>query len=136
MNFFNIFLMRKIDRFDEYLKIKGLNDNKVTVLLGLSVGTLGKSRKEGRDLSASVIEQILNYFNDLDSRWLMTGEGSMLKVDATATSRDEINQTGTYNNVHGDNNVNADSTINALIERIKEKDEQISRLITIIEHKL
>ena len=84
------FFMRKIDRFDKYMKFKGLNDNKVTVILGLSVGTLGKSRKEGRDLSASVIEQILNYFNDLDSRWLMTGEGSMLKVDATAQSFEEV----------------------------------------------
>ena len=28
--------MRKIDRFDKYMEAKGLNDNKVTVQLGLS----------------------------------------------------------------------------------------------------
>ena len=49
--------MRKIERFDKYMKYKGLNDNKVTVQLGLTVGVLGKSRKEGRDLSNKVIEQ-------------------------------------------------------------------------------
>lgn len=43
--------MRRIDRFDKYMKVKGLNDNKVTIQLGLSVGTLGKSRKDGRDFS-------------------------------------------------------------------------------------
>ena len=37
---------RKIDRFDKYMKAKELNDNKVTVQLGLAVGTLGKSRKQ------------------------------------------------------------------------------------------
>jgi len=42
--------MRIIDRFDEYLKYKGLNDNKVTVQLGLSTGLIGKARKDGADL--------------------------------------------------------------------------------------
>ena len=64
------------------MKYKGLNDNKVTVQLKLSVGTLGKSRKEGRDLSDKVIELILNFYNDLDRVWLLTGEGSMLKNSA------------------------------------------------------
>lgn len=70
--------MRKIDRFDKYMIFSGLNDNKVTVQLGLSVGVIGKSRQEGRDLSANVIEKILNYYNDLNGVWLLTGEGEML----------------------------------------------------------
>ena len=70
--------MRKIDRFDNYMRYSGLNDNKVTIQLGLSVGTLGKSRKEGRDLSDRVIEQILNFYTNLNKVWLLTGEGEML----------------------------------------------------------
>ena len=70
--------MKKIERFDKYMEIKGLNDNKVTVQLGLSIGVLGKSRKEGRDLSDKVIEQILNFYTDLNRTWLITGEGEML----------------------------------------------------------
>lgn len=72
---------RKIDRFDKYMKAKGLNDNKVTLKLSLSVGTLGKSRKEGRDLSDRVIEQILNNYTDINKVWLLTGVGEMLKND-------------------------------------------------------
>ena len=49
--------MRKIDRFDKYMEAKGLNDNKVTNELSLSIGLLGKSRKENRDLSDKVVEQ-------------------------------------------------------------------------------
>lgn len=70
---------RKIDRFDKYMKYSNLNDNKVTVALGLSVGTIGKSRKPGRDLSDNVIELILNQYTNLNRIWLMTGEGEMLK---------------------------------------------------------
>lgn len=70
---------RVIDRFDVYMASVGLNDNKVTVQLKLSKGLIGKSRGEGRDLSRSLIEKILDYYTDLDEAWLLTGKGSMLK---------------------------------------------------------
>lgn len=85
--------MRKIDRFDKYMDFKGLNDNKVTNDLGLSVGTLGKSRKEGRDISARVIELILNYYFDLSRVWLLTGEGEMLKPNSETTDAKNISAT-------------------------------------------
>ena len=74
--------MRKIDRFDKYMKFSGLNDNKVTVQLGIGVGIIGKSRKEGRDLSDRVIEKILNYYKNINKVWLLTGEGEMLKSES------------------------------------------------------
>ncbi len=70
--------MRLIDRFDEYMMAKKLNDNKVTNQLGFSVGTIGKSRAEGRDLSKRAVQRILAVYNDLDENWLRTGEGEML----------------------------------------------------------
>ena len=70
--------MRKIDRFDLYMKAKGLNDNKVTNMLGLTVGVIGKSRKAGRDLSPRVVKKILQYFPDINHAWLIAGEGKML----------------------------------------------------------
>lgn len=70
---------RKIDRFDKYIKYKSLNDNKVTRDLNISVGTLGKSRKPGRDLSDKLIEKILNFYIDINRSWLIIGEGPMLK---------------------------------------------------------
>lgn len=76
---------RKIERFDKYMIFKHLNDNKVTHDLGLSVGTIGKSRTEGRDLSDRNIEKILNFYTDLDRVWLLTGEGEMLKQAGTSS---------------------------------------------------
>lgn len=75
--------MKRIERFDKYLSYRGLNDNIVTNDLGLSVGTIGKSRKDGRDLSDRVVELILNFYTDLSRVWLLTGEGEMLVADAT-----------------------------------------------------
>ncbi|MBF1490683.1 MAG: helix-turn-helix transcriptional regulator [Prevotella pallens] len=81
---------KKIERFDKYMKTKGLNDNKVTNSLGLSIGTLGKSRKENRDLSERNIEKILNFYTDLNRTWLLTGEGSMFTTEPSLAGFNEM----------------------------------------------
>ena len=73
--------MRIIDRFDKYMKNKGLNDNKVTVQLGLSTGLIGKARKEGADLGKKTIDLILSFYTDLNRIWLLTGDGEMRVSD-------------------------------------------------------
>ena len=70
--------MRIIDRFDEYMTFKHLNDNRTTKDLGFSIGMIGKSRNEGRDLSKKAVHRILAVYNDLDETWLKTGEGEMI----------------------------------------------------------
>lgn len=77
-----------INRFDKYMKYKGLNDNKVTVELGISVGLIGKCRKEFRDMSRALVSDVLNYYKDLSPEWLMTGSGNML-----ITPDNEVNET-------------------------------------------
>ena len=70
--------MRIIDRFDEYMTFKHLNDNRATKDLGFSIGMIGKSRNEGRDLSKKAVQRILAVYNDLDETWFKTGEGEMI----------------------------------------------------------
>ena len=102
------------------MKAKGLNDNKITVQLGLSVGTLGKSRKEGRDLSDKVIEQILNFYTDLDRVWLLTGEGEMLRTTHNGV-------TAIVNGDHSAAAVNGNATVTdkVLEERVRSLEEQV-----------
>lgn len=71
--------MRIIDRLDKYMLLKDLNDNQITVNCGLSVGLLGKARKEGNDIGKKAIEKMLSFYQDLNNVWLLTGEGEMLK---------------------------------------------------------
>lgn len=119
---------RKIDRFCKYMKYKGLNDNQVTVSLGISVGVIGKSKAHGRDLSAAVIEKILNFYTDLNGEWLLTGVGNMLKNSIIQT-----NQNG--DNINGHNVTVNKTEVVQLIELLKKKDEQIDRLLTLLEKK-
>lgn len=103
----------------------GLNDNKITVDLGLSVGTIGKSRKEGRDLSAKVIEKILNFYTDINSAWFLTGEGEMLLSDRIIPRSAGEPQLG----------IQADMKkfMDFHMEQIQKKDAEIKKLNTQIE---
>jgi len=67
------------DRLDKYMNFKGLNDNQMTVLAGLSIGSLGKQRSGGRGLSNKSIAKLLHAFKDLNAEWLIIGEGEMLR---------------------------------------------------------
>lgn len=137
---FSMFSMKRIDRFDEYMKFKGLNDNKVTTQIGLSIGTLGKSRKPGRDLSDKVIEQILNFYTDLNNVWLLTGEGNMIKKTTTQEANGDNNTQIAGNS----NNINSTTAMRLAIaeisemrkliqEQIRNNQDQFNRFMTIIE---
>ena len=70
--------MRKIDRLDEFANYKNLNDNEITTTCGLGVGTIGKSRRQGKDLSKRIAQVILDHYPDLSREWFLTGQGEML----------------------------------------------------------
>ncbi len=116
--------MRRIDRFDKYMEINDLNDNKVTVQLGIAVGTIGKSRKEGRDLSERVVEKILKYYQDINRVWLLTGEGPMLKTEPKISSSDK-------ESINLKNN--EEMTNNMLVSMLYDANQRIKRLEAEIE---
>lgn len=132
---------RAIDRFDAYMRHVGLNDNKVTVQLGLAVGLIGKSRKEGRDLSRAVIEKIVTYYTDLNSSWLLTGEGSMLNESENPMIKepqlvaDHIPQLSNVEILLRDMLAEKEAKIDALQDRINELIEENARLRTLLEQK-
>lgn len=136
--------MKKINRFDKYMSFKGLNDNQVTRDLHLSVGLLGKSRKDNRDLSDRVVEQILNFYTDLSRVWLLTGQGEMLVRDES-----DINVFGngnalgasasvTNNTTYGscsDENSRADATLNKVLDMLQSAQDRINEIQTqLTEH--
>ena len=75
-----------IKRLDEYMRANGLNDHKVTVQCGLSIGAIGNARKNGKGISSRNIEKILSTYKDLNARWLLTGEGEMLEVEPSQSN--------------------------------------------------
>ena len=118
--------MRKIDRFVEYMKIKGLNDNKVTLECGLSQGLLGQAKTGKSDLGAKTIDKILNKYQDLNKVWLLTGEGEMLKSGVSIENGDGSTQ------VIGDgNNVNTPSALDKALDEIAEMRKLVQEQVRI-----
>lgn len=109
--------MRRIDRLDKYLSIKGISDYRATIDAGLSKGTIGKSRENGRDLSNKVVEKLVEVYSDLSKVWLLTGEGEMLKDTSAVAEGHSISIAGEEikeNNIR----VNTDETIASLIAEV------------------
>ena len=76
-------MKERMERFDKYMKYKGLNDNQVTNKCGLSKGLIGQARTGKSDLGIKAIDKILIIYQDLNRVWLLTGEGEMIKNNLT-----------------------------------------------------
>ena len=87
---------RCIDRFDKYMIYSGLNDNQVTKDAELSVGTIGKSRQDNRDLSNKVLNKLLYVYPELSRVWLLTGEGPMIVGDNQMGRAERLNEAYNY----------------------------------------
>lgn len=83
-------MRERFERFNKYMKLKGLNDNQVTNECGLSQGLLGQARTGKSDLGAKSIDKILNVYQDLNKVWLLTGEGNMLSSTSNAQPQPSV----------------------------------------------
>lgn len=126
-------MKERILKFIDYLNI---SVREFEMRCGMSNGYINSMRK---GLGATKIENVLNAFPQLNRKWLLTGEGTMLMFDATASSIEEAEakMRGTSPPQPPDNVI-----ITALLEQLKEKDVQIreknvqiDRLLRIIENK-
>lgn len=76
---------RMIDRLDMFARSRNLTDAQITRDCRLAVGTLGKSRKEGKDLSKRTAAAILEFYTDLNPEWLINGESEMIRQATPVT---------------------------------------------------
>ena len=78
--FFYIF-MKAIERLYQYMEYKGLKPTALEKEIGLSNGYLGVQRKRNADMGEGVFLKIIDNCRDINSSWLLTGEGSMLRSE-------------------------------------------------------
>lgn len=114
------------DRIVEFVKYKGMTMKSFEISCGLSNGYINSMRKGfGRDK----LNNVLSVFPELNREWLLYGEGEMLISGVV-----QNNKNGS--NIHGHTvNCQADNSTEKLIDMLKKKDEQIDRLLTLLENK-
>ena len=71
--------MKAIKRLKQYIDIKGFTNSSFEKKNELSNGYIATQLKRNADLGEGVILKILDNCLDLNSEWLLTGKGSMLK---------------------------------------------------------
>lgn len=82
-------------RLVEYLKFKGIGQNRFEKQAGLSTGYINKLRKEP---SPTKLRGIINAAPDLNEQWLLTGKGEMLNSDVTLMRRSVLEEFTTTKN--------------------------------------
>lgn len=79
-----------IERIYLLLEAKGHTAYKVSKDIGISNGYLSKTKKNEGNVSSNILEKIVNYYPDVNTRWLLTGKGEMLLSDTkTLTTSSE-----------------------------------------------
>lgn len=113
-------------RLKAYLQEKNISQNKFAKAIGVSPAFVNNISK---GIGADKLQRMSNIFTDLNTDWLLTGKGNMLKEQSVSTNSDSTNQQQN------------DMTIQELLEAIKRRDQQMDemlsqqgRLISIIEN--
>lgn len=73
--------MKAIDRLYQYLGFKNLRPTALEKEIGLANGYIGKQKSRNSDMGEGVLLKIIDYCQDINPMWLLTGEGSMIKSD-------------------------------------------------------
>ena len=108
-----------------FFKNKGLSQTDVANMLGTSpqyISAIFSGRKNVGKKQAVKFEELFG----LSALWLLTGKGDMLSTPVHA-------EEGSVQVMGNASNVNAGKTIDSLVELLKRKDEQIDRLIRLLE---
>lgn len=124
-------------RLLEYLEYRGIKKGTFEKEAGLSNGFVDKA---GDNTRTENLDKISKRFPDLNITWLRTGEGEMIKKTPPDQTQIEIvnNQVGNGN--HFENNPTVNRFLDELAaqrelytQQLTKKDEQMDRLLTIIE---
>ncbi|MDR1023384.1 MAG: helix-turn-helix domain-containing protein [Prevotellaceae bacterium] len=110
------------ERLKEFIKYKRLSDREFCASIGVSFSYINSIRKS---IQPDKIKKISEVYPELNTLWLIMGDGNMLLSGDDVSKQIGIGGTSLYAN-------DIASIIKNFQEVIKERDEQIKSLISII----
>ena len=133
----NIAVNDRVIQAINYLLTSKIVTNKSDFARKMSIGTTNLSEILGNRQTANLdlIQKLITVFN-ISPDWLLTGKGEMLRDGEPPTAPTNHNEcVSSQNNLTPpQTNSNVTSLISILQDTLKEKDHQIDRLLSIIEH--
>ncbi|MRI63382.1 hypothetical protein EDM00_05185 [Ornithobacterium rhinotracheale] len=91
--------MKAIERLKKYIDFKGISNRSFEIKADLSNGYINTQIKRNGDLGEGILNKILDNCLDLDAKWLLTGEGSMLKDEKAEKQEKQKNLIPLYDDV-------------------------------------
>lgn len=134
--------MTDSERIEELVKYSGLNIKRLAEEIGLkTVQTLYDIRNGKHGISKDVANKIKGKYLNINFNWLLTGEGEML-CGIVQNNENGDNIQGNTITIHKKNEEMHDVIMSLVAQlstnqqQISKNQEQIDRLITLIENKL
>ena len=116
------------ERFKEFIAYKRLTQRRFQASIGVSSAYIN-SITDG--IGADVLRKVSIEYPELNTDWLLTGEGEML--NSAPSSGITQHQNGGSNN--SQTLTPGQSDVSKFIELLQKKDEQIDRLLTLLERR-
>lgn len=67
-----------LERIKEYYEYKGMNSRSFSLSVGRSGAYFSNSLKKGSSPTSDMLSYIFEKYDDLNARWVLTGEGKMI----------------------------------------------------------
>jgi len=81
------------DRIKEYIEYKGITAGELAISLDVQRSNISHILNGRNKPGAALIEKMLVVFPDLNARWLLTGDGSMINSVSEETSSIDVKNT-------------------------------------------
>jgi len=75
-----------LTRIKQFSENKNVTINALERLIGASKGVLSRALNQNTDIQSKWLTQIVENYPDINSEWLLTGKGSMLKTGELPSS--------------------------------------------------
>jgi transcriptional regulator with XRE-family HTH domain len=125
--------MQTYERIIKLMEYLNLNKNSFSEEIGMSSNvTIGRIINEKRNPNPTTLKKIVERFPQINYDWLKAGQGEMIMNEQKSENNSGIGIIG--NNVNG-GSINDHKIVLEMIELLRKKDEQIDRLISVIEKK-
>lgn len=74
---------RIIDRVNDFIQYKGMSIRAFESEAGIKYSTISAAIKRGTELNTATLLKIIDTYDEIDTDWLMKGEGEMIKDTST-----------------------------------------------------